>query len=109
MASPPHPQSPNIASASASQYASTGLDILQAASDAAQAIENPQALQDAAAEAVGQPMVGDELGQVVPGSGGSMRDPTINPKLTRLRRACDMCSMRKVRLSTSHLTRRDCG
>lgn len=25
------------------------------------------------------------------------RDPTINPKLTRLRRACDMCSMRKVK------------
>lgn len=25
------------------------------------------------------------------------RDPTVNPKLTRLRRACDMCSMRKVK------------
>ncbi|KAF9874312.1 hypothetical protein CkaCkLH20_08295 [Colletotrichum karsti] len=25
------------------------------------------------------------------------RDPTVNPKLTRLRRACDMCSQRKVK------------
>ncbi|KAH7349682.1 hypothetical protein B0T11DRAFT_232290 [Plectosphaerella cucumerina] len=29
------------------------------------------------------------------------RDPTINPKLTRLRRACDMCSSRKVKCDES--------
>lgn len=30
-------------------------------------------------------------------NGDPKRDPTVNPKLTRLRRACDMCSMRKVK------------
>ncbi|WYZ33820.1 hypothetical protein EsH8_I_000096 [Colletotrichum jinshuiense] len=29
------------------------------------------------------------------------RDPTVNPKLTRLRRACDMCSQRKVKCDES--------
>ncbi|KAF5522320.1 putative transcriptional regulatory protein TBS1 [Colletotrichum aenigma] len=34
----------------------------------------------------------------LPGSMPALpRDPTVNPKLTRLRRACDMCSQRKVK------------
>jgi hypothetical protein len=106
-------------------YASNGLEMLQAASDAAQAVANSQALQNAAAEAVAQPVgaghdvlqqphdvsyapppVGhldqslspqqQQPNQQQPGA--MMRDPTINPKLTRLRRACDMCSMRKVNM-----------
>ncbi|EHK40225.1 hypothetical protein TRIATDRAFT_42001 [Trichoderma atroviride IMI 206040] len=37
-----------------------------------------------------------------------MRDPTINPKLTRLRRACDMCSMRKVKCDDANMPCRPC-
>lgn len=111
MSGTPPPGSPH---ASAHDYASNGLQILQAASDAAaaaQALENEnenpqvQALQDATNEAVAGPLVGaidygppplQHNGQQMHGGGNVMRDPTVNPKLTRLRRACDMCSMRKV-------------
>lgn len=107
--------------ATAHQYASNGLEILQAASDAAQGIQNPQALQHAAAaaEAVSQqahhggPVIGsltqaDLTGHMVAGPGIAMRDPTINPKLTRLRRACDMCSMRKVKCDDTTIPCRPC-
>ncbi|KFA53024.1 hypothetical protein S40293_05928 [Stachybotrys chartarum IBT 40293] len=102
-------------------YASNGLEILQAASDAAaQAISDSQALQHAAAaaEAVAQPIVaaqgqpaGDDLhqGHLVQPAGAMLRDPTINPKLTRLRRACDMCSMRKVKCDDSNIPCRPCS
>ncbi|ODA81293.1 hypothetical protein RJ55_04258 [Drechmeria coniospora] len=40
--------------------------------------------------------------------GAVMRDPTINPKLTRLRRACDMCSMRKVKCDDSTIPCKPC-
>ncbi|PHH76256.1 hypothetical protein CDD82_4068 [Ophiocordyceps australis] len=154
-------------------YASNGLEILQAASDAAQAlqnhhIQNPQvqALQDAAAaaEAAVQPGVDmpppppvhppqpqiqqhepaqhhvnhsdmhaqfhqlqqhlqpqpqqhlnpqhqhpPQHQQISPSPRASgIRDPTINPKLTRLRRACDMCSMRKVKCDDSNIPCRPC-
>ncbi|KAL0940091.1 zn 2cys6 transcription factor [Colletotrichum truncatum] len=36
------------------------------------------------------------------------RDPTVNPKLTRLRRACDMCSQRKVKCDESGPPCRPC-
>ena len=36
------------------------------------------------------------------------RDPAINPKLTRLRRACDMCSMRKVKCDDQNVPCRPC-
>lgn len=36
-------------------------------------------------------------GAPLPSTTDPKRDPTVNPKLTRLRRACDMCSMRKVK------------
>ncbi|KAJ3498477.1 hypothetical protein NLG97_g1081 [Lecanicillium saksenae] len=111
-ASPPPPQSPHT---TAHAYASNGLEILQAASDAAQAIQNSEALQHAAAQAVGQQGVA-HLGQgaemqahmVAGQQGAMMRDPTINPKLTRLRRACDMCSMRKVKCDDSNIPCRPC-
>ncbi|KAH7122907.1 hypothetical protein EDB81DRAFT_872548 [Dactylonectria macrodidyma] len=111
--SPPPPISPH---SSAHAYASNGLEILQAASDAAHAIQNPQALQHAAAaaEAIhqapnhgGMPP-GDMSGHLVAGPDGIMRDPTINPKLTRLRRACDMCSMRKVKCDDTDIPCRPC-
>lgn len=130
MSGSPPPTSPHAA---AHVYASNGLEILQAASDAAQAIHNPQALQHAAAaaEAVGQqqaqqqaqqqqqhggphehppPMaVAPELSpHMVAGPGGVIRDPTVNPKLTRLRRACDMCSMRKVKCDDANMPCRPC-
>ncbi|KAG8408064.1 hypothetical protein J3459_018222 [Metarhizium acridum] len=115
--------------ATAHAYASNGLEILQAASDAAQAIQNPQALQHAAAavaaeavsqvsqvsqqpQGVGMPGLaqGPDMTQqhLVAGPGGVMRDPTVNPKLTRLRRACDMCSMRKVKCDDSNIPCRPC-
>lgn len=37
-----------------------------------------------------------------------MRDPTINPKLTRLRRACDLCSRRKVKCDDSNIPCKPC-
>ncbi|GKT81473.1 zn(II)2Cys6 transcription factor [Colletotrichum tofieldiae] len=37
------------------------------------------------------------------------RDPTVNPKLTRLRRACDMCSQRKVKCDESGPPCRPCS
>ncbi|KAF4470084.1 xylanolytic transcriptional activator xlnr [Fusarium albosuccineum] len=125
---PPSPTS----HATAHAYASNGLEMLQAASDAAHAINHqinsPQALQHAAvaaAEVVGHqqhhqsidptsPPDGlphaptDLSGHLIPGPGGVMRDPTINPKLTRLRRACDMCSMRKVKCDDSNIPCRPC-
>ncbi|KAL7953240.1 hypothetical protein V8C34DRAFT_297536 [Trichoderma compactum] len=107
--------------ATAHAYASNGLEILQAASDAAQAIQNHHPLQNAAAEAVAQShavgvpiapapeLAPGQLQQhLVAGPGGVMRDPTINPKLTRLRRACDMCSMRKVKCDDSNMPCRPC-
>ncbi|KAF4958514.1 hypothetical protein FSARC_11015 [Fusarium sarcochroum] len=122
---PPSPSS----HATAHAYASNGLEMLQAASDAAHAINHhissPQALHHAAvaaAEAVGhqqhQPMdqsppdglphATDLSTQLMPGNGAVMRDPTINPKLTRLRRACDMCSMRKVKCDDANMPCRPC-
>ncbi|KAH7327802.1 hypothetical protein B0I35DRAFT_403265 [Stachybotrys elegans] len=100
------PLSPHDA---AHAYATNGLDILQAASDAAQAISNTQALQNAAAaaEAVTQPMV-QAMGLPPSPEMQLMRDPTINPKLTRLRRACDMCSMRKVKCDDQNVPCRPC-
>jgi hypothetical protein len=118
-------------------YASNGLEILQAASDAAAAaaaaaaaqqhahphattIPNHQALQHAAAEAVAQPLANggsmddaadslqQHVGHLVQPAGVMMRDPTINPKLTRLRRACDMCSMRKVKCDDANMPCRPC-
>lgn len=120
-ASPPPSPSQH---ATAHAYASNGLEILQAASDAAQAIQNHHPLQNAAAEAVAQShavgvpiapapelrMPSPQLQQqhLVVGPGGVMRDPTINPKLTRLRRACDMCSMRKVKCDDANMPCRPC-
>ncbi|KAF7540641.1 hypothetical protein G7Z17_g12159 [Cylindrodendrum hubeiense] len=115
--SPPPPASPHT---TAHTYASNGLEILQAASDAAHAIQNPQALQHAAAavaaaEAIHHspnqglpPTPNDMGGHLVAGPDGVMRDPTINPKLTRLRRACDMCSMRKVKCDDTDVPCRPC-
>ncbi|KAF6829626.1 Zn(II)2Cys6 transcription factor [Colletotrichum plurivorum] len=47
---------------------------------------------------------------VMPGPGPMLmsRDPTVNPKLTRLRRACDMCSQRKVKCDESGPPCRPC-
>ncbi|KAK0385571.1 hypothetical protein NLU13_6749 [Sarocladium strictum] len=125
----PEPDSPNTA---AHVYASNGLEILQAASDAAQAaaaIDNPQALQSAAAEAVAQQQqhqqleqqqhhhhvtnahftLGDDVSSSAAAAAAMMaRDPAINPKLTRLRRACDMCSMRKVKCDDQNVPCRPC-
>jgi hypothetical protein len=138
------PQSPSQQHATAHAYASNGLDILQAATNAAQAISHSQtqALQNAAAEAVAQPVsdvaetaaaavsasaaaaaaaalphhhhvsdvhmpTGQQL--IHPGQGGVPgRDPTVNPKLTRLRRACDMCSMRKVKCDDTDIPCKPC-
>lgn len=128
------PQSPSEQHANVHAYASNGLEILQAASDAAQhaiTSQQTQALQNAAAEAVAQPNVspithdaspvaalaqappppsqqGGEMQGQPSGSGGMMRDPTINPKLTRLRRACDMCSMRKVKCDDTTIPCKPC-
>ncbi|POR35312.1 Quinic acid utilization activator [Tolypocladium paradoxum] len=117
------PPSPSQQHANAHAYASNGLEILQAASDAAQAIHNPQALQNAAAAAsealppaTGAPTAtGTATGtatemphHLMAAPGGVMRDPTINPKLTRLRRACDMCSMRKVKCDDTNIPCRPC-
>lgn len=106
------PTSPHT---TASAYATNGLDLLQAA----QAIHDPQHLQHAAAEAVqqhqqqqqipsGLPPTNDVPPHLIAGPGGVTRDPTINPKLTRLRRACDMCSMRKVKCDDQNLPCRPC-
>jgi hypothetical protein len=134
--------SPSASShATAHAYASNGLEVLQAATDAAaaavqHALENAaaqHALENAAAAAglesvvnannahddqdaqllasasvsaqpvpVAYPMVPAPSGPPPPGAGtggngNTIRDPTINPKLTRLRRACDLCSQRKVK------------
>ncbi|KAK2616597.1 hypothetical protein QQS21_000420 [Conoideocrella luteorostrata] len=123
------PQASPSPLATAHVYASNGLDIVQAARDAAQAIQNPQALQHAAAaaEAVSQhqeqhhaqiggavpgipdfPPVSDATQHLDSGTGGAMRDPTINPKLTRLRRACDLCSRRKVKCDDSNIPCKPC-
>ncbi|KAG5922932.1 hypothetical protein E4U42_005137 [Claviceps africana] len=153
----PSPSSPPSQHATAHAYASNGLEMLQAASDAAQAIQNPQALQHAAAaaeaeaEAVSQQQqqqqqLQQQLQQqhhhnhhhaaAVPaltglsqspeiaqhgeaaaaaaaaagavGAVGAMRDPSINPKLTRLRRACDLCSRRKVKCDDSNVPCKPC-
>ncbi|QUC23512.1 uncharacterized protein UV8b_07753 [Ustilaginoidea virens] len=42
-----------------------------------------------------------------PGPGEAL-DPTVNPKLTRLRRACDLCSRRKVKCDDSNIPCRPC-
>lgn len=146
------PQSPTEHHANVHAYASNGLDILQAASDAAeQAItsQQTQALQDAAAEAVAQPSISDEnhldhdattvaaLAQAHQHQHQTLshdahtgdvehqhqhqqhhqqstqqssdgRDPSVNPKLTRLRRACDMCSMRKVKCDDTDIPCKPC-
>lgn len=120
---PPHTSPRTTARTTAHAYASNGLQILQAASDAAHAIRDPQTLQHAAAaaavaaaEAIHQspnqgslpPTPSDMTGHLVAGPDGVMRDPTINPKLTRLRRACDMCSMRKVKCDDTDVPCRPC-
>lgn len=109
-ASPPRSPTPSAAHV----YATNGLEILQAASDAA-ALQNSAALQHAAAQAVGQQQqqehtsaAADTPFSLPTGQGNLMRDPTINPKLTRLRRACDMCSMRKVKCDDSNVPCRPC-
>ena len=131
------PQSPSQHHANAHAYASNTLDILRAASDAAeQAItsQQTQALQDAAAEAVAQPGISSvdpvahdassvaafahaqaqahagppQEDDTAAHQGADSRDPTINPKLTRLRRACDMCSMRKVKCDDTHIPCKPC-
>ncbi|KAF4337570.1 xylanolytic transcriptional activator xlnR [Fusarium beomiforme] len=130
MSGSPPPPSPN-SHATAHAYASNGLEMLQAASDAAHAINHhinsPQALQHAAVAAAevvghqqphapmdhnppsdGMPHATELPTQLIPGNGAVMRDPTINPKLTRLRRACDMCSMRKVKCDDSNIPCRPC-
>ncbi|KAG5982384.1 hypothetical protein E4U55_001978 [Claviceps digitariae] len=149
-ASPPPRPSPSLSpsqQASAHVYASNGLEILQAASDAAQAIQNPQALQHAAAAAAAAAAEAEAMSQqqqqqqhleqhqlqehhaqmagAVPGLAGlsqspelvqhsppgaavAMRDPSINPKLTRLRRACDLCSRRKVKCDDSNVPCKPC-
>lgn len=115
-AQPPSPRS------TAHAYASNGLEILQAATDAAEAIQNSQAqaLQNAAAQAVGHaaaqlPHPDHDASHLMSphgdhsaNGGAGLRDPTINPKLTRLRRACDMCSMRKVKCDDSNIPCRPC-
>ncbi|KAM0324629.1 hypothetical protein ACHAQA_008019 [Verticillium albo-atrum] len=59
------------------------------------------ALAVAAAAAVSASVGGDVAAGAHPfapaAPASASRDPTINPKLTRLRRACDMCSQRKVK------------
>ncbi|KAG6280372.1 hypothetical protein E4U47_000653 [Claviceps purpurea] len=147
-ASPPLKQSPSSPPSqqdTAHVYASNGLEILQAASDAAQAIQNPQALQHAAAAAAAaaeaesqhqqhqqqhqqqqehhaqmagalsgltvfsqSPEITQHMELGVVGTVGEMRDPTINPKLTRLRRACDLCSRRKVKCDDSNIPCKPC-
>lgn len=149
---PPDPPSPNT---TAHAYATNGLEILQAASDAVHSdnsINNHGALQSAAAEAVAQhqhqqlqeeehqqqhhhheqhhhthpdeltlhhhPQDGsadflpqEQAQQLVSAAAQAapmMRDPTINPKLTRLRRACDMCSARKVKCDDQNVPCRPC-
>ena len=114
-------------------YASNGLSLLQAASDSAAHEDlNTQALQNAAAaaEAVAHPALdhhvqhqdqihhapppdvsahhGFELPPQQPHDATASRDPTINPKLTRLRRACDMCSMRKVKCDDTNIPCKPC-
>ena len=171
------PQSPSQQQqhhANVHAYASNGLEILQAATDAAQhglTAQQTEALQNAAAEAVAQPeatataavaaavgaaeayqqhhehqlheiqsndtqhqhheqyhdhqhdpnefstsqhlpesattSLGPDDGSMQNGS-AAMRDPTINPKLTRLRRACDMCSMRKVKCDDTEIPCKPC-
>lgn len=113
-------------------YASNGLSLLQAASDAsaqhALSSSESQALQDAAAaaEAVAHPAIdhgqhheplhhtpddlahpGLDISQQT-GDQSQSRDPTVNPKLTRLRRACDMCSMRKVKCDDTNIPCKPC-
>ncbi|KAG5932990.1 hypothetical protein E4U53_001132 [Claviceps sorghi] len=138
-ASPPPKPSPSSSPsqhATAHAYASNGLEMLQAASDAAQAIQNPQALQHAAAaaeaeaEAVARQQQQEQqhaqMAAAVPaltglsqspeiaqhgdaaGAGAAVRDPSINPKLTRLRRACDLCSRRKVKCDDSNIPCKPC-
>ncbi|KAG6022085.1 hypothetical protein E4U41_002318 [Claviceps citrina] len=133
----PSPSSSPSQHAAAHVYASNGLEILQAASDAAEAIENPQALQHAAAAAeaaavsqqqqhqhqhqhqhphmagampglTGLAQSPDMMPHVEPEATGAMRDPTVNPKLTRLRRACDLCSRRKVKCDDSNIPCKPC-
>lgn len=103
---------PSTSVQAAHAYASNGLDILQAASDAAHAIHNSQGLHHVAVDDhqhVPQPPQGLSAPEHMVGPpGGVMRDPTINPKLTRLRRACDMCSMRKVKCDDSNIPCRPC-
>lgn len=109
----------STSTASAHAYASNGLQVLQAASDAAQALQHAQhhlgshqqdihdstaaqAVAAAAAAAAAQASVPGVLpGHPFSPVGDVTRDPTINPKLTRLRRACDMCSSRKVKCDES--------
>ena len=102
---------PSTSVQAAHAYASNGLDILQAASDAAHAIHNNQALHHVAIDEhqqVPPPPPGLPAPEHLVGAPGVMRDPTINPKLTRLRRACDMCSMRKVKCDDQNLPCRPC-
>ena len=161
--STPPPESPASAiHATAHAYASNGLEILQAASDAALAVQHSQAaLQNAASQAVEaaadtdadtatalsgaalsavlsqqhlqhhqqqnqqqdqhapqhhdyhdlqQSQLHDQQQLELANQGGlPLRgDQPGNPKLTRLRRACDMCSMRKVKCDDANIPCRPC-
>ncbi|KAG9251780.1 uncharacterized protein F5Z01DRAFT_683111 [Emericellopsis atlantica] len=117
-------------------YASNGLEILQAASDAAQGLTGHSELQAAVADPSVEPTIEHHglsdasavaaLAQahmaqpqtqhpqhgldITPTSHqlSESRDPTVNPKLTRLRRACDMCSMRKVKCDDAGIPCKPC-
>ncbi|TDZ59655.1 Quinic acid utilization activator [Colletotrichum trifolii] len=88
----------------------------QSAQDLATALPNASPVApDGALGAISQPAVTafpQTFAPVPPMPPGSMpplsRDPTVNPKLTRLRRACDMCSQRKVKCDESGPPCRPC-
>lgn len=135
---PSPPPSPSQTAA----YATNGLEILQAASDAAHALHDAVAEQQPAPPLPPPPAVTPAAAPAaVPALHGAaavagrglqhqhqhqhnhhihqhpqhpqpppppQRDPSVNPKLTRLRRACDMCSMRKVKCDDSEVPCRPC-
>ncbi|KAL2751864.1 hypothetical protein ACRALDRAFT_1066339 [Sodiomyces alcalophilus JCM 7366] len=107
-------------------YATNGLQVLQAATDAAQALQNvqqhfavtsphpppqqqqfgptpqqPGPMPVSHSTPNASPMAGLVYAPIIPAGGDTTRDQSANPKLTRLRRACDMCSQRKVKCDES--------
>ncbi|OLN91646.1 Quinic acid utilization activator 1 [Colletotrichum chlorophyti] len=75
----PAPQIPNVAAASASPSAANG------------------SLNDVGRNLMPNFAIPHDFHSAPP----IQKDPTVNPKLTRLRRACDMCSQRKVKCDES--------